>query len=472
MLQQRPNVLFIAVDDLRPDLGCYGVPDAKTPHIDRLAKRGVVFSHAYCQQAVCSPSRSSVMTGCRPDTTKVWDLQTHFRTALPQVVTLGQHFKNAGWFVEGMGKIYHGGYDDPPTWSVPWRSPRGPVYAKPENRPAGARQGGGDGEPGERGPAFECADVPDDFYRDGKTAAWAVESLRKHAVSRQPFFLAVGFSKPHLPFIAPKRYWDMHDPARIRLAGNDKPPVNAPEWAILPGGELRNYRGIPRGPIPPELARTLIHGYRAATSYTDALVGKLLDTLDSQHLWNNTIVVLWGDHGWKLGEHGAWCKHSNVENDTNAPLLVAAPGPGRAGRRCDALVEFVDIYPSLCQLAGLPIPTHCEGDSFVPLLDKPRSPWKDAAFSQYPRPARGRNLMGISLRTDRYRYTRWVDTRDRSRTEAEELYDHRTDPGENRNIAREPSARPVLAELRPRWDDGWLGVRRRHRERASPGEQS
>lgn len=465
-LSQRPNILFIAVDDLRPDLGCYGVPEVKTPHIDRLARRGVVFGRAYCQQAVCSPSRSSVMTGCRPDTTKVWDLETHFRKALPDVVTVGQHFRQNGWHVEGMGKIFHGGYDDPPTWSVPWRAPRGPVYAKPENRPPGARDGGGDGERGQRGPAFESADVPDDFFRDGKTAAWAVETLTARAKQRDPFFLAVGFSKPHLPFIAPKRYWDLYDPNRIRLAPNPRRPDGAPDWAILPGGELRNYRDIPRGPIPADLARTLIHGYRAATSYTDALVGRLLDALDRERLADNTVVVLWGDHGWKLGEHGAWCKHSNAENDTNAPLIVAAPGKGRAGRRTEALVEFVDIYPTLCELAGLPVPAHCEGDSLVRLLDQPRTRWKDAVFSQYPRPVGRRNLMGVSMRTDRHRYTRWVDAADRTTVAAVELYDHRVDPAENRNIADSPSAKAVVAELEQQWKAGWKGARERLRRAA------
>jgi len=403
------------------------------------------------------------MTGCRPDTTQVWDLQTHFRKALPDVVTLGQHFKQSGWHVEGMGKIYHGGFDDAPTWSVPWRTPNGPVYAKPENRPAGARFGGGNGEPGQRGPAFENADVADDFYRDGKTAAWAVESLASRSKSNQPFFLAVGFSKPHLPFVAPKRYWDLYDPARIRLAPNPQPPAGVPDWVIQPGGELRNYRDIPRGPIPPDLARTLIHGYRAATSYTDALVGRLLETLARQRLWDNTVVVLWGDHGWKLGEHGAWCKHSNAENDTNAPLIVAAPGSGRAGRRTDQLVEFVDIYPSLCELAGLPVPAQCEGDSFVRLLDQPRTRWKDAAFSQYPRSVGQRNLMGYSMRTERYRYTRWVGTRNPAAVVAVELYDHRADPEENRNIAGSPHVRELEAELGRRWQAGWQGVRQRLR---------
>ncbi|MFY7951895.1 MAG: sulfatase/phosphatase domain-containing protein, partial [Armatimonadaceae bacterium] len=207
----------------------------------------------------------------------------------------------------------------------------------------------------------------------------------------------------------------------------------------------------------------LIHGYRAATSYTDALIGRLLDTLDRQRLWDNTIVVLWGDHGWKLGEHGAWCKHSNAENDTNAPLIVAAPGSARAGRRTDQLVEFVDIYPSLCELAGLPVPAHCEGDSFVRLLGKPRTPWKDAAFSQYPRTVGRRNVMGYSMRTERYRYTRWVETGNRSNVVAVELYDHRADPGENRNIAGAPFVREIEADLGRRWEAGWQGVRQRHR---------
>ncbi len=471
----RPNILFIAVDDLRPELGCYGKDHIKSPNIDRIAKAGMVFNRAYCQQAVCSPTRSSLMTGTRPDTTKVWDLETHFRKALPDVVTLGQHFKQHGYFVQGMGKIYHGGFDDAPTWSVPWQNPKAPAYALPENIALNQRQPAGepDGDRprkkpakpsgvNSRGPAFEAADVPDDTFTDGKVADLAVATLRDLGRKPGPFFLAVGFIKPHLPFVSPKKYWDLYDPAKITLAPNKFRPADAPDYAILPGGELRNYHGIPQGSIPDPLARQLKHGYYAAISYTDAQVGKLLDELDRLGLRENTLIVLWGDHGWKLGEHDAWCKHSNVENDVNAPLLLSVPGMKTAGTRTDALVEFVDIYPTLAELAGLPLPAHLEGTSFKPVLGNPRRPWKTAAFSQYPRgagKAGGGALMGYTMRTDRYRFTQWVKRDDHSKVDAVELYDHQNDPQENHNIAGKPENAALVKELAAKLTAGWQAAR-------------
>ncbi len=470
----RPNVLFFAVDDLRPEFGAYGATHVKSPNLDRLARSGMTFNRAYCQQAVCSPSRTVVMTGARPDTTKVWDLETHFRTAMPNVVTVGQHFKNHGYFVQGMGKIYHGGFDDPPTWSVPWQTPRGAgAYAKPENialasRPAepsaaeakkGGKRATKKAARGPRGPAFEAGDVADNYYTDGRTAELAVTTLREISRQSQPFFLAVGFSKPHLPFVSPKKYWDLYDPAKIALAPNKFRPKDAPDYAIQAGGELRSYHGIPTGPIPDDLARTLRHGYYAAISYVDAQIGKVLDELDRLGLRERTVIVLWGDHGWKLGEHDAWCKHTNCENDTNAPLLLAAPGLKSRGVRTDALVEFVDIYPTLADLAGLPLPSHLEGLSFKPVLADPHRPWKSAAFSQYPRSTDGKQLMGYSMRTDRYRFTVWTHRRDASQVDAIELYDHQVDPQENTNVARGPSYAATVDSLLVQWRAGWRGAR-------------
>jgi arylsulfatase A-like enzyme len=462
----KPNILFIVVDDLRPELGCYGRNYIRSPNIDRIAARGMVFNRAYCQQAVCSPSRSSLMTGVRPDTTKVWDLNTHFRAALPDVVTLGQHFKQHGYFVQGMGKIYHGGFDDPPTWSVPWQTPKAAKYALPENHALDQRQY--EGEPdgdvkskprkNTRGPAFEGADVPDDTFQDGQVAELAVSTLRDLSKKREPFFLAVGFIRPHLPFVSPKKYWDLYDPAPIQLAPNKFRPKQAPDYAVLPGGELRNYHGIPEGSIPDDLARRLKHGYYAAISYTDAQIGRVLDELDRLGLREKTIVILWGDHGWKLGEHDAWCKHSNVENDVNAPLILSVPGMKNPGAHTDALVEFVDVYPTLSELAGLPLPKHLEGTSFIPLLEEPQRQWKSAAFSQYPRSQQG-GLMGYSMRTDRYRFTVWVDRRDHLKVDAFELYDHRTDPQENENVAGRPENAALVSELTAKLNAGWEAAR-------------
>ncbi|MBI5690278.1 MAG: sulfatase [Verrucomicrobia bacterium] len=471
---RRPNVLFFAVDDLRPEFGAYGANYVKSPHLDRIARAGVTFNRAYCQQAVCSPTRSSLMTGTRPDTTKVWDLETHFRTALPNVVTLGQHFKNHGYFVQGMGKIYHGGFDDPATWSVPWQTPRGPTYAKPENVALTQRnvQAEPDGDRkvkknskrakkeaarGPRGPAFEAGDVPDNFYQDGKVADLAVSTLREVSRKSEPFFLAVGFIKPHLPFVSPKKYWDLYDPAKIQLAPNKYRPKDAPDYAILPGGELRAYHGIPADSIPDDLARQLKHGYYAAISYMDAQVGKVLDELDRLGLRDNTIVVLWGDHGWKLGEHDAWCKHSNCENDTNVALLLSAPGLKQTGVRTNGIVEFVDVYPTLADLAGLPLPSHLEGMSFKPLLENPQRAWKQAAFSQYPRPASGGRpaLMGYAMRTERYRFTVWTGRNEPSKIDAIELYDHQRDPQENTNLAKLPAHAALVDQLMAQWRGGW-----------------
>ncbi|MBS1830798.1 MAG: sulfatase [Acidobacteria bacterium] len=453
---KRPNVLFFAVDDLRPELTCYGHQTIRTPNIDRIAKEGMVFLRAYCQQAVCSPSRTSLMTGARPDTTKVWDLVTHFRDAMPDQPTLAGHFKQNGYFVQGMGKIFHPGYDDPRSWSVPWQVPNAIDYASPDSARKGvSAKREKKGQP-PRGPAYEGADVPDNTFKDGKVAELAVKTLQELSAQGKPFFLAVGFAKPHLPFISPKKYWDLYDAAKIQLAPNPYHPKGAPEYALTSSGELRNYAGIPaEGPMPDDLARKLKHGYYAAASYMDAQMGKVLDELERLNLHKNTIVVLWGDHGWKLGEHGEWCKHSNVENDTNAPLLMSVPGMKQRGKRSSALVEFVDIYPTLAELAGLPLPAHLEGTSFKPVLDNPARKWKPAVFSQYPRG----KIMGYSMRTDRYRFTVWVGREDHSKIEAVELYDHKTDPQENTNIAAEAGNKELVGRLMEQWKKGWRGAK-------------
>ena len=463
---EKPNVLFIAVDDLRPEFGAYGKSYIHSPNLDRLAKDGLTFNRAYCQQAVCSPSRSSLLTGTRPDTTKVYDLQTHFRKALPEVVALPQLFKQHGWFVQGMGKLYHGDLDDPRSWTVPWTKPQVAhgAYALPENSALRGRKGAAAKDAAKektRGPAFEAADVPDGTFHDGQLAEMAVAALREIAKKDQPFWLGVGFIRPHLPFVAPKKYWDLYDPAKIELAPNPFPPKGAPPYAVTTGGELRSYAGIPRGPIPDDLARQLKHGYYAAISYMDAQLGRVLDELERLGLRDKTIVILWGDHGWKLGEHGAWCKHTNVENDTNAPLLISVPGMKPAGQRTDALVEFVDIYPTLAELCGLPLPPHLEGASFAPVIKDPQRVWKSAAFSQYPRGRAaigGAQLMGYSMRTDRYRFTRSVHQDDHSKVDAVELYDHQTDPQENVNIAGEPKHAELVAKLTEQWLKGWRGA--------------
>jgi len=469
------NVLFLAVDDLRPEIGCYGVPKIRTPNIDKLASRGTVFLRAYCQQAVCSPSRTSLLTGRRPDTTRIYDLQTHFRLTLPDVVTLPQCFKQHGYHCQAFSKIYHGGLDDRRSWSVPHWRPRGPGYGKPETLAELRRQrekikAEGKGPATKvlqrdpktrtvlrrsrpkyrvRGPSWEEPDVSDNALPDGKTADKAIEVLRE--VKGKRFFLAVGFLKPHLPFVAPKKYFDLYPPGTLGPADNPFPPKDCPRIALHNWGELRNYSDIPKkGPLAKKKALELIRAYYAATSYVDAQIGPVLDELDRLGLTEKTVVVLWGDHGWHLGEHGLWCKHTNFEVATRSPLIFRAPNQKRPGAKTDALAEFVDIYPTLCQLCELPIPGGLEGISLVPVMDNPKRPWKKAAFSQYPR---GR-VMGYSMRTDRYRYTEWVK-RTGGEAVARELYDHQNDPGENVNIASKPESKALVAKLSKMLHAGW-----------------
>ncbi len=442
VVQSKPgsyNVLFIAVDDLRPELGCYGARHIKSPNIDRLAAEGMVFQRAYCQQAVCSPSRTSLLTGLRPDSTRVYDLETHFRKTIPNVVTLPQHFKENGYYTAAMGKIYHGNLNDTLSWSEPWwrpqskrKAPRG--YVSAENVTL-------DTAKNSRGYAFESADEPDSIYQDGMTADRAIQTLRR--IKDKPFFLAVGFLKPHLPFVAPKKYWDLYDPATIKV-----PPVQEPQaispYALARFGELRAYTGIPKkGLLTEAQSRQLIHGYYACVSYMDAQVGRVLDELKKQGLDKNTIVILWGDHGWKLGEYGEWCKHTNFEVDAKAALLVKAPQMKAKGKPTKNLVEFVDIYPTLCELAGLKKPSHLQGISFAPLLDNPTAKGKAAVYSQYPR----KMVMGYTVKTDRYRLVRWQLRSNPDSVAAYDLFDHVKDPGEMRNVAAEPAYQSVREEL-------------------------
>ena len=451
--RRKLNVLFIPVDDLRPQLGCYGVPQMHTPNIDALAKRGTVFNRAYCQQAVCSPSRSSLMTGCRPDTTKVYDLVTHFRTALPDVVTLSQQFKNNGYHAQSVGKIYHPGYDDKPSWSAASLNPRGPHYGDPKivqrNQEERKRRiAAGEKDPNVKGPSWESADVGDSDLPDGKIADLTIKLMNQH--KDRPFFLACGFHKPHLPFVAPKKYFDLYPKDQIRLASNPRAPKDVPELALTNSGELRQYTDIPKknAPIPDEKALELIRAYYASTSYMDAQVGRVLAELDRLGLRENTVIVLWGDHGWQLGEHGLWNKHTNFEVATRSPLIVSAPNQKQRGTKCDALVEFVDIYPTLCALCDVPLPGHLEGTSFAPLLDQPNRQWKKAAFSQYPR----NKHMGYSMRTERWRYTEWRQAND---VAARELYDHQSDPDENVNLANQSEHKATIAALAGQLKAGW-----------------
>ncbi|MEZ0268362.1 MAG: sulfatase-like hydrolase/transferase [Phycisphaerae bacterium] len=445
----RPNVLLICVDDLKPNVGCYGDTLAKTPNVDRLAARGMVFERAYCNQAVCSPSRNSLMLGLRPQTIGVYDLGTHFRKAVPDTVTLAQHFRAGGYRAEAMGKIFHVGHgnkEDAASWSVPHYQAKTVQYALPENKATETREGAlfDNKNPANlpRGAAYESADVPDETYGDGKIAAEAIARLTAAKDKPgEPFFLAVGFLKPHLPFCAPKKYWDLYDRAAFKLPTVTQPPAGAPPYAPQSSGELRQYKGVPdKGPIPKDMARDLIHGYYAATSYMDAQLGRVLDALESTGLAKNTIVVFWGDHGWHLGDHGMWCKHTNYEQAARIPLLIA--GPGVATGRATAFVETVDLYPTLAALAGLPAPRGLDGVSHAAGLKDGNVVGRDSVTHVYPRGER----IGRAIRTERYRLVEWKRPGEPADKAELELYDYQADPDETKNVAGEQTE--VVAKLR------------------------
>ncbi len=481
---QAPNVLFIAVDDLRPELGCYGKTHIKSPNIDRLAQTGVTFTRAYCQQAVCNPSRASLMTGLRPDTIEVWDLRTDFRKTKRDAITLAQYFKRNGYHSAAIGKIFHNTIPDPVSWSEPKLHLDGypfdpdAVYRSEENLEWLARRKTRIVERGERDQyidrigqwylksvSTENVDVPDNAYYDGAQTDRAVKKLAELSKGSEPFFFAIGYYRPHLPFNAPRKYWDMYDRDKIPLAENAYLPKHAPEMAVNTMRELRGYTDFSDAPAPSEgqltetQARLLRHGYFASVSYIDAQIGRLLDELKRLGLSKNTIVLLWGDHGWKLGEHNSWCKMTNYEIDTRVPLIVSAPTAREKAKKCDRLVEFVDVYPTLCELAGLDVPEQLEGTSFAPLLNDCGRPWKTAVFSQFLREgiwvARdGIEYMGYSIRTERYRYVAWMNWRTKEYV-AHELYDHQTDPQENINVASLPDNRDVVKQLDARLRSGW-----------------
>jgi len=394
-IQSKPNILFVAIDDLRPQLNCYGHQQMISPNIDRLASKGTIFERAYCQVPVCGASRASLLTGIRPTKTRFVDYKTQADTDVENVMSLPAYLKSTGYNTISNGKVFHHIDDCSDSWSdSPWRplgdwAKRG--YLSGGNKKYVAENNGA------YGPAYENADVTDNEYSDGKLTDKSIADLKKLKNTNQPFFLSVGYLKPHLPFTAPTRFWDMYNRKDIDLADNPFRPKGAPDAALHDWGELRKYAGIPKtGRLTDDFARTLIHGYYACVSSTDFQVGRLLDEVDRLGLSDNTIIVLWGDHGWNLGEHGLWCKHCNFETSLHSPLILSTPWH-KGGQISNALTEFVDIYPSLAELCNLNLPDHLEGKSFVPLLDNPDLSWKEAVFSRYKD--------GDSIKTDRYRYT-------------------------------------------------------------------
>ena len=488
--QLRKNVLMIAVDDLKPLLGCYGDSLAKTPNIDRLAERGVVFTSAYCQQAVSAATRASLLTGWCPDRTRVWDLKTLIRSQNPDVVTLPQLFKEGGYTVAGIGKIYDPRSVDKQADALSWSQPfmnyeeyLNEKYEKPvmshyqdketrqlyyKYRKKAEEQGLQKKNLIEKyiqeyvKPTVECAPVPDNAYTDGAVADGAVKFLAKYK-SDKPFFLAVGFKKPHLPFCAPEKYWKLYQRENMLLAAYRKRALNSPAFAYHNCGELQSYSDIPplisfsdidNVKIPDEKARELIHGYYACISYMDAQVGKVLDALKDSGELENTIIVLWGDHGWHLGDHGLWNKHTNFEHATHVPMLIIDPS-ARGKRRVTAPVEFLSIYPTVCDLAGMAKPANLDGESLARIVkgEKNAKVIKPYAASQYPRVGK----MGYSLRDSRYRYTVWVDWRNRKldveKILGEELYDYEKDPNETVNVAGDPQYAAALKQMKEYWGE-------------------
>lgn len=418
----RSNVLFIAVDDLRPSLGCYGDSLAISPNIDLLAATGIVFNKAYCQQAVCNPSRASIMTGLRPDQIGVTNLYKHFREKFPDIITLPQLFSKNGYEAVAIGKIYHGSKkaQDSISWTKPSLlnlSIKADEYALPKNKT------------GKKESSFECADLEDSSYEDGMIADLAIRQLREFKESGKPFFLAVGFKKPHLPFSAPKKYWDLYDSDIFNLGSAREKPVGTPPVAFHNSQELRGYRDIPEsGTIAPVKEKKLWNGYYACVSFIDAQVGKLMATLADLGMGKNTVIVLWGDHGFHLGEQGLWCKSTNFELDARIPLILSVPQMENSGAISESIVEAVDIYPTLIDLCGLKSETELSGISLKPILDNPDSTLKYAAYSQFIRPYEALSSskkvthMGYSIRTKQYRCTIWVNTKTDS-IEFKEFYD-------------------------------------------------
>src|SRR5947209_7925928 len=442
--ERKFNVLFIAVDDMNNDLACYGHPFVKSPNIDRLAKMGVRFDRAYCQFPLCSPSRSSLLTGLRPSTTRVFNLTYHFRTGMPDVVTLPQLFKNHGYYAARVGKIYHygnpgdigtSGLDDPPSWNH---------VVNPAGRDKTVLESDIINYTPKRGLGSAMCFLADKMgkdeqHTDGKVAIEAIKQLEQH--KDKPFFLAAGFYKPHTPYVAPQKYFDLYPMEKIQL-----PQEPADDLKNVPRPALASTTPWPLFGVTTDQARECKQAYYAAISFVDAQIGKLLDTMDRLKLWDNTVVVFWSDHGYHLGEHGLWMKQSLFEEAAHVPLVIIAPGARGNGKVCPRTVEFVDLYPTLADLTGLTPPKNLEGKSLKPLLDDPQAAWDRPAFTQVQRGG----FPGYSVRTERWRYTEWDDGK-----QGVQLYDHAVDPHELTNLAKDAKYAKAVEEMKALVKKNW-----------------
>ncbi|MGY5354941.1 sulfatase [Wenyingzhuangia sp. IMCC45467] len=482
--KEKKNILFIAVDDLKPMLSNYGKIQMHTPNFDRLANMGMSFTNAHVQYAVCGPSRASIMTGTNPDRTKVWDLHTNFRESAPDLISMPEYLISQGYETTAVGKIYHKGSSstghDGKSWSIPHQLPKNydptygdaafEYYQNPETKKklasleAEAKAKGIKKNGAIRSyvfkhlkPSTECADVSDTAYQDGLYTQTAIKQLNKLEKSGKPWFLGVGYQKPHLPFVAPKKYWDLYDRNKIELAKFQELSKGTPRFAYHSFGELRAFSDIDNkynvgDKLPEEKQRELIHGYMACISYIDAQLGILLDELEKRNLLDNTIITLWGDHGWHLGDHTEWCKHSNFEQATRIPFMFAGPGVAK-NQKSHHPVNLVDLFPTVFDLANVTPSSQVDGKSLMPLLDNNAATTisEDYAYHQYAR----QKKMGYAIRTERYRYTEWHDNNYRSTQPykeenivGRELYDYEKDPLETKNLVKDAAYSAVVKELK------------------------
>ncbi len=436
------NVLFIVVDDLRTNIGAYGDSIAITPNIDKLSHGGLTFDRAYCQMAVCGPSRSSVLTGMYPDQIGVTDLNTHFRIKQPNVVTLPQIFKMNGYKALTIGKIFHArksaqdsiSLSSPPILNLGIKKEQ---YLLTKNRT------------GKKANATEAVDTLDEGYWDGKIAKHAVNALKNFKNSGEPFFLGVGFMKPHLPFSAPKKYWAKYNRERDFILRHRNRPIGAPNIAFHDSNELRGYTDIGRNIISLKKEKQLWHGYYASTTYTDYQIGKVISALDSLNMRDNTLIVFWSDHGYHLGEQGFWCKSSNYELDVRVPLIISHPSI--PVKRIDQIVELVDIYPTIIDFCKIEEKTPLSGESLLNLIGKNKTKWTNYAFNQFGRPyeaalsGKGKKHEGYSVRGKKFRLTLWFNYKN-GKIEKRELYDM-SEGIEKKNISGEKVYKKVEEEL-------------------------
>lgn len=438
---EKPNILFIAVDDLRPELNFYGAKHIKSPHLDQLASESLVFDRAYCNIPVCGASRASLLTGARPTRKRYIHAKITKDEDYPEAVSLPKLFKQNGYTTISNGKIYHHNLDDKDAWNEIWHPSGKWSYATEEYQTIRANT--------LRGMPFEMADVLDSVYRDGKLALKVIKDLKKLKKSGESFFLTMGVHKPHLPFTAPKKYWDMYNRDSISLPESYIQPKSTPKEAFHSYGELRNYELTPKkGPIPEDMAKELIHGYYACVSYVDAQIGMVLDELERLELDKNTIVVLWGDHGWNLGDHMLWCKHCTFETSLHAPLVLKVPGKTN-GERTSKITEFIDVYPTLCDLVGLTIPSTVEGESLTPFISS-KERKKNYAVCKFKD--------AVTLIEGDFFYTEWVNDEGIARERM--LFDHSNDPLELNNLAEKENYKETVSQmanqLRERWGKDFL----------------